>query len=121
MDASQAAPNLQMSADGVAAQTGSAAVSIGMTKRSARRATDKRPGPVVHVIQPLPVQRREIHKVPQPTLDALIMKLACVEPVLREIQHAQALVFIDARFSKEWQRCSRRADELHFKLKALLR
>lgn len=121
LDASQAAPNLQMSADQAAVQTSSAAVSIGMTRRSARKATDKRPGPVVHVIHALPVQRREIQKVAQPTLEALIMKLACVEPVLQQIQHAQALVFIDERFSKEWQRCSRRADELHRELKALLR
>ena len=79
-----------------------------------------RPGPVVHVIHALPMRRREI-EVAQPTLGALIVELVRVGPVLEEIERAQSLLFIDERFSKEWQRLSLRADELRRELQAQLR
>lgn len=120
VDASRVASQPQVSAILPAVRTSSAVTPIGVTKQSARRATDKRPGPVVHVINALPVHRREI-EVAQPTQAALIVELARVGPVLEEIKRAQSLVFIDEHCSKEWQRLSGRADELRRELQAQLR
>jgi hypothetical protein len=77
------------------------------TSRLRRTATDKRPGPVLHVVHTLP--SRQVTSL-QP-LGALTTQLALLEPVLADIQHAQAFQFVDNSQASEWQRLGRVADD----------
>jgi hypothetical protein len=84
-----------------------------------RAASDKRPGPVLHVVHALPPR----HEPPaQPLrLDALSILLARVDPVLTEIKRAQAFQFVDDSLGGEWQRLARVADGIRLTLNMMLR
>ncbi len=103
-----------------AASIRSDAPATGARARIRRIAVDKRPGPVLHVLQSVPRQTRQAETTP-PRLATLIDELARVGPVLESIAQAQSFRFIDDRFAMEWQQISQRADDLQMKLNALLR
>ena len=89
-------------------------------RRPRRIATDKRPGPVLHVIQAPPERKLEA-EVPQPRLDFLTGKLDRVTPVLETIARAQAFSLFDERFAREWLRLSQKVDRLHAQIRAQVR
>lgn len=98
----------------LAAQTHDQAVSH-------RIASDKRPGPVRHVIHALPellVDQRGDPEARQPQLRMLMAELQAVSPDLAIIAQAQAFSLVDERLAREWQRLSRQLDELHVKVVA---
>lgn len=81
-----------------------------------RHGTDRRPGPVVRLVQPLPASADD-----QPTarqLAAMAATLAGIDPVLRAIERAQSFVFIDGRFADAWQALAERASALRAGLHA---
>ena len=83
-------------------------------------ATDKRPGPVLHVIQ-APSERKREAEVPQHRLDLLTGKLDRATPVLETINRAQAFSLFDERFGREWTRLSQKVDRLHGEIRAQVR
>ena len=88
---------------------------------NARRiATDKRPGPVLHVVHVPPERKREA-EAPQPRLDLLIGELERVTPVLEVIARAQAFSLVDERIARELLRLSRKLDALHAQIRAQMR
>ena len=100
----------------LAAQTPDQAVSH-------RIASDKRPGPVRHVIHALPEllgDQRGDAEARQPQLRMLMAELQAASPDLAIIAQAQAFSLVDERMAREWQRLSRQLDELHAKVLAQL-
>jgi hypothetical protein len=88
--------------------------------RSRRVASDRRPGPVLHMVQAVsPGPEATGMTVAQ--LKTVIAELALVEPVLELIRRAQAFRVIDDRFDREWLRLAQRADMIQGKLRARLR
>jgi hypothetical protein len=86
-----------------------------------RIASDKRPGPVTHFFQALPVPLREqpaAAETPQPRLSVLMAELQSVSPDLEMIAQAQAFSLVDKSVAREWLRLSRQLDELHAKILA---
>lgn len=88
--------------------------------RSRRVASDRRPGPVLHVVHAVPPSP-DVASMTVAQLKTVIAELALVEPVLALIQRAQAFRAIDDRFAREWLRLARRADAIQGKLRARLR
>ena len=88
---------------------------------TARRiATDRRPGPVLHVIHAPPERKREAG-VPRSQFDLLTGELERVNPILEIISRAQAFCLLDKRVAREWLRLSRKVDELHAHIRAQMR
>ncbi len=85
-----------------------------------RIGTDKRPGPVLHVV-PAPSEPRREAEVPQPRLALLTAELDRVTPVLETIARAQAFSLVDERFAREWMRLSRKVERLHAQIRAQVR
>lgn len=85
------------------------ATSAPLPKRR-RRGADKRPGPVVHLVQRLPVQAEDKPTALQ--LRELSAALASIDPELRAIERVQSFVFLDGRFDSAWQALSDRASAL---------
>lgn len=90
---------------------------------SHRIASDKRPGPVMHVIHARPELQPERcldaeTPPPPPRLDVLLAKLQGVTPDLEMIALAQTFTLVDHRLTREWLRLSRQIDELHAKILA---
>ena len=86
--------------------------------RRRRASADKRPGAVVHLVQPPPA-----HPAPGEqrarAWDLLSAELARLDPVLADIEHARAFRFIDDRHRADWERLSRKAEALGLALRAL--
>lgn len=87
--------------------------------RRRRVSPDKRPGPVLHVVQAVPVRK-------EPQADPLELaggRAASSRgtPGPATMTNPPAPVFINQRFAAEWQSLSRRVDDLHRQLKARLR
>jgi hypothetical protein len=87
--------------------------------RKRRIAVDKRPGPVVHVLQdPGRLQpdaeagSNGLASSPGRPLDELVGELAGVDRIFEAIRRAQAFQMNDERFAGEWRRVSLAADEL---------
>jgi hypothetical protein len=92
-------------------------------RNSGRIASDKRPGPVMHVIHAMPAlqpERQPDAEPPQPRLGVLIAELQGVTPNLEMIARAQTFSLVDQRLTREWLRISRQIDELHAKILAQL-
>jgi hypothetical protein len=87
---------------------------------SHRIASNKRPGPVMHVICALPDRPPEAEPQ-QPQLSQLILDLQRVTPVLELIARAQTFSLVDERLVREWRRLSRQADDIHTSILAQLR
>jgi len=95
--------------------------------RGQRIAVDRRPGPVQQVFQAPPTRRAEAD-VAGGSLTAgqdcrpevLAQELAGLDAVFDSIRRAQAVGPIDDAFAAEWQRLSRRADEIQRSIKDLL-
>lgn len=85
-----------------------------------RIGTDKRPGPVLHVIH-APYEPKRAAEASPLRLDWLAGELDRVTPVLQAIARAQAFSLADARFAREWNRLSRKVDRLHAQVRAQLR
>lgn len=81
-----------------------------------RRGADRRPGPVVRLVQPLPAPVDDRPTTRQ--LAAMAATLALIGPVLQAIERAQSFVFIDGRFAHDWQALSERASALRAGLRA---
>lgn len=81
-----------------------------------RRGAEKRPGPVVHLVQRPPVLEEGRPTALQ--LRELSAALASIDPELRAIERAQSLVFVDGRFASAWQDLSDRASALLHELRA---
>lgn len=86
-----------------------------------RRAADKRPGPLVLVVQrptaspppPPPPSPSPTPAVPlEPKSRTLATRLSRVAPVLCAIEQARSLQFVDERWDAQYLRLSRQADEL---------
>lgn len=90
------------------------------TPRERRIATDKRPGPVSHVVHAPPKRQRE-SEVLQRQLDLLTSGLDRVKPVLETIARAQAFSLVDERFVREWMRLSQKLDRLRAQIRAQVR
>lgn len=88
--------------------------------RSRRVASDRRPGPVLHVVPAVPPSTDPANMTVA-QLKAVIAELALVEPVLELIQRAQAFRVIDDRFAREWLKLARRADAIQAEIQAQLR
>jgi len=87
-----------------------------------RIATDRRPGPVLHVVHAArPALPQRAAEQAAPEMHTLVAELARVGQVLQSIGDVQALRFIDDRFADAWNRLSRTADDLHVELTAKLR
>jgi hypothetical protein len=89
-------------------------------RRPRRIATDKRPGPVSHVVHAPPKRQRE-SEVLQRQLDLLTSGLDRVKPVLETIARAQAFSLVDERFVREWMRLSQKLDRLRAQIRAQVR
>lgn len=81
-----------------------------------RIGTDKRPGPVLHVVAPSEPTRPV--EVRPPRLDWLAGELGRVTPVLEGIARAQAFTLVDERCAREWMRLSRKVDRLLAQIRA---
>ena len=99
---------------------GSLAAQTPANSNARRIATDKRPGPVLHVIH-APPERTRTAEAPQPRLALLIGELERVTPVLEIIARAQAFSLVDERIEREWLRLSRKVDKLHAQIRAQVR
>jgi hypothetical protein len=81
-----------------------------------RIASNKRPGPVTHVIHVLPEVPREQQaeaETQQARPGVLMAELQGVSPDLAMIAQAQAFSLVDEGVAREWMRLSRQLDELH--------
>ena len=87
------------------------------TPSERRIATDKRPGPVLHVVHAPPKRQRE-SEVLQRQLELLTSGLDRVKPVLETIARAQAFSLVDERFAREWMRLSQKVDRLRAQIRA---
>jgi hypothetical protein len=84
-----------------------------------RIASNKRPGPVTHVIHMLPEVLREQQaeaETQQARPGVLMAELQGVSPDLAMIAQAQAFSLVDEGVAREWLRLSRQLDELHAKI-----
>jgi hypothetical protein len=89
-----------------------------------RIASDKRPGPVRHVIHALPELlpnlQREVETL-EPRLGALMADLQRVSLNPKMTAGAQAFSLVDEKLGREWNSLSLRLDELHTKILAQMR
>jgi hypothetical protein len=105
-------------ADRASMLVGDAPVQAHGSPRSRRRADDRRPGPVLHVVHALP--GRPAAEPAGPRLDYLIEELAKVGPILESIQYAQAFEIRDIGSAAAWEQMSKTAERLRADLLALL-
>jgi hypothetical protein len=100
------------------------AIGVGETTRHAARPrrlrSDKRSGPILQVLSPLPARPPE----PAPSRSdwhLLRLELDRVGQTLQAIQTLVSWRIVDDRLADEWQRMSRQADELLVQLRKALR
>jgi hypothetical protein len=89
-----------------------------LLKTPKRRASDRRPGPVVLLVQEHATPGPTPAIAPTPRPKTLLASLAQVKPILAAIKKAQSLQFIDSRFEEHYQRLSKQADVLLDQLKS---
>lgn len=89
--------------------------------RTRRIATDRRPGPVLHVVHHLPARPPEqTAEAAAPTVHTLVAGLAHVGQASDAIQGMQSFWIIDEQVSAEWRRLSQLADAIGTELAAQL-
>jgi hypothetical protein len=80
-----------------------------------RAVDNRRPGPVLHLVQTLDAPSEP--EQTRPRLDLLAAELARVGTVLDEIKQAQSLKFVANPFAREWERLWRVAAEIRQDIK----
>jgi hypothetical protein len=87
--------------------------------RTRRLDADKRPGPVVHLVQALPA-REAVALMPAPSPQAMRAELHQVGLLLQAAERASALRFDVDSPAQEWQRLSQKIDSLQRDLEQVL-